>query len=383
MLLRMAKSLMSTSSILAQSNCEMREVLNKQSFLRALGVERKRTERSGEPFLLVLLDADKCGDLERKEKVLEHIVSALSASIRETDILGWYRERHTVGAMFIGIAGSDRKVIENVILNKVRVTLQNRLSGEECTQICTSIHFFPDDWDHDKPGRPSNPVLYPDMAIPDKGVPSLLRIKLVMDVVGSALGLVLCSPLFVVIAVAIKASSKGPVLFRQQRVGRYGRHFTFLKFRSMYIDNDNLVHKEYVAKLIAGETEQEHSGRENKGIYKLKNDKRVTRVGRLLRRTSLDELPQLINVLKGEMSLVGPRPAIPYELAMYQTWHRRRVLEVKPGITGLWQVCGRSRVKFDDMVRLDLRYAKSWSLGLDLKILMCTPGAVIGGAGAC
>ena len=105
--------------------------------------------------------------------------------------------------------------------------------------------------------------------------------------------------------------------------------------------------------------------------------------GKFLRRTSLDELPQLVNVLKGDMSLVGPRPAIPYEVAAYQTWHRRRVLEVKPGITGLWQVTGRSSVKFDEMVRLDLRYATSWSPWLDFKILMRTPGAVIGGAGAC
>ena len=117
-------------------------------------------------------------------------------------------------------------------------------------------------------------------------------------------------------------------------------------------------------------------------VYKITNDKRVTPIGKFLRRTSLDELPQFINVLRGEMSLVGPRPAIPYELAVYKTWHRRRVLEVKPGITGLWQVTGRSRVKFDDMVRLDLRYATSWSPWLDFKILMRTPMAVIKGSGA-
>ena len=118
------------------------------------------------------------------------------------------------------------------------------------------------------------------------------------------------------------------------------------------------------------------------GVYKLTKDERITRVGAILRRTSLDELPQLFNVLKGEMSLVGPRPAIPYEVAAYQTWHRRRVLEVKPGITGLWQVNGRSRVAFDEMVRLDLRYAREWSPWLDLKILLRTPRAVIVGEGA-
>jgi lipopolysaccharide/colanic/teichoic acid biosynthesis glycosyltransferase len=149
----------------------------------------------------------------------------------------------------------------------------------------------------------------------------------------------------------------------------------------MYVNNDHSVHQEFVRKLIASEAADAPS-RNGEGVYKIKNDKRVTRVGKVLRRTSLDELPQFLNVLKGEMSLVGPRPAIPYELAAYQTWHRRRVLEVKPGITGLWQVTGRSTVKFDEMVRLDLRYATSWTPWLDFRILMLTPLAVIRGSGA-
>ena len=151
----------------------------------------------------------------------------------------------------------------------------------------------------------------------------------------------------------------------------------------MRVNNDQKVHQDYVTQLITGGTQQFPSNENTSNVYKLTNDTRVTRIGKVLRRTSLDELPQLVNVLKGDMSLVGPRPAIPYELAAYQTWHRRRVLEVKPGITGLWQVTGRSRVKFDDMVRLDLRYATSWSPWLDIKILMRTPGAVLGGSGAC
>jgi lipopolysaccharide/colanic/teichoic acid biosynthesis glycosyltransferase len=118
------------------------------------------------------------------------------------------------------------------------------------------------------------------------------------------------------------------------------------------------------------------------GIYKIVNDPRVTPLGRFLRRSSLDELPQFFNVLKGDMSLVGPRPPLPYEFERYFTWHRRRVLEIKPGITGLWQICGRSKTSFDEMVRLDLRYAREWSLWLDLKILLETPIAVIFRAGA-
>ena len=165
-------------------------------------------------------------------------------------------------------------------------------------------------------------------------------------------------------------------------MGQHGRSFTFLKFRSMYTDNDHSEHQEYVTKLIAQEDGDGAALHNGNGVYKITNDRRVTRIGKFLRRTSLDELPQLINVLIGDMSLVGPRPPIPYELAAYQTWHRRRVLEVKPGITGLWQVTGRSRVKFDEMVRLDLRYATTWTPWLDLKILIRTPMAVIKGSGA-
>jgi lipopolysaccharide/colanic/teichoic acid biosynthesis glycosyltransferase len=148
----------------------------------------------------------------------------------------------------------------------------------------------------------------------------------------------------------------------------------------MRVDSDETEHKEYVKRLIAGVAERVPATTGGQGVYKLVGDKRITPVGKFLRMTSLDELPQFLNVLRGDMSLVGPRPPLPYELAAYQTWHRRRVLQVKPGITGLWQVTGRSRVRFDDMVRLDLRYAISWSPWLDVKILMKTPAAVIKGA---
>jgi lipopolysaccharide/colanic/teichoic acid biosynthesis glycosyltransferase len=205
--------------------------------------------------------------------------------------------------------------------------------------------------------------------------------KRAIDIVGGTLLALLCLPFCVLIALLVKATSKGPVLFRQQRVGQHGKQFTFLKFRSMYVDNDHSVHKEFVTQMITRELDRDKSER-NQGVYKLTSDKRITRLGKFLRRTSLDELPQFINVLRGDMSLVGPRPPIPYELAAYQTWHRRRLLEVKPGITGLWQVTGRSTVDFDEMVRLDLRYATSWTPWLDLRILIRTPAAVIKGSGA-
>ncbi|MFZ0743820.1 MAG: sugar transferase [Terracidiphilus sp.] len=356
--------------------------LEEESFKRIIAIERKRTERSKAPFVLMLLEATNHQSSEKDRSALDCVLSALLSSSRDTDVVGWYKDGTTVGAMFTGLVVNDRNSILNTILTRVSSTLRDELTFDQFNQVSISLHFFPDDWDDDDSGRPSNPALYPDLLNNDNAKRPLLIIKRAIDIAGSAMLAILCSPLCLIIALAIKVSSKGPVLFRQQRVGQYGQSFTFLKFRSMYVNNDHGVHKEYVTNLISRREETEHSNGNGQKIYKLTNDKRVTRIGMFLRRTSLDELPQFLNVLKGDMSLVGPRPPIPYELASYQTWHRRRLLEVKPGITGLWQVTGRSCVNFDEMVRLDLRYAMSWSPWLDLKILMRTPIAVIRGSGA-
>jgi len=362
-------------------SAEERAIQNEENFKRMIAVERKRTERSREPFLLMLLEAGNHHQrAEKNTNALDKIISAMLLSTRETDVVGWYKDRTTVGVMFTGLTIEDKNAVLSTILSRVSAALRDELTSDQFSQISLSFHFFPDHWDHENSGRPSNPALYPDLFSTSSEQRSLLIVKRAMDIAGSALLLVLFAPLLLVIAAVVKASSQGPVLFKQHRVGQYGRRFTFLKFRSMRADNDPSVHREYVTKLIAGEAERIPSHADDKGVYKLANDKRITPIGRFLRKTSLDELPQFLNVLKGDMSLVGPRPPIPYELAAYQTWHRRRVLEVKPGITGLWQVTGRSRVKFDDMVRLDLRYAMSWSPWLDVKILMRTPGAVIKGA---
>ena len=355
-------------------------ILGEESFKRMIAVERKRTERSREPFLLMLLEAGEQKRTEKRGRALDMVVDAMRLSTRETDIVGWYKEQMTVGVMFTGLNVDDRNAVLSTILSRVSSALRSELTSDQFGQISLSFHFFPDHWDGEHSDRPSNPALYPDLFSKNNNKRSLLVMKRTMDITGSALLLILCAPLLAAIAIMVKLTSKGPILFRQHRVGQYGRRFTFLKFRSMRVDNDVSVHQEYVTKLIAGAAERVTSAADGKSVYKLANDPRVTKIGAFLRKTSLDELPQLLNVLKGDMSLVGPRPPIPYELAAYQTWHRRRVLEVKPGITGLWQVTGRSRVKFDDMVRLDLRYATSWSPWLDLKILLRTPGAVIKGA---
>lgn len=330
----------------------------------------------------MLLEAGNQPGTKEQGKALENMGASLVSSSRDTDVVGWYRDESTVGVLFTGLGSKDKGSILSTILSRVKSMLSDDQVSADFNQVSISFHFFPDDWDHSNSGRPSNPALYPDLVPEGRQRRSLLVVKRAIDVAGSALVLSLCSPIFLMIALAIKISSRGPILFRQQRVGQHGECFTFLKFRSMYVNNDERVHRKFVTEMIANETAPEHAGKKTDGVYKIKNDSRVTRVGKFLRRTSLDELPQLLNVLTGEMSLVGPRPAIPYELAAYQTWHRRRVLEAKPGITGMWQVAGRSRVKFDDMVRMDLRYAMAWSPWLDLKILLLTPMAVIRGSGA-
>jgi exopolysaccharide biosynthesis polyprenyl glycosylphosphotransferase len=309
-------------------------------------------------------------------------LSALQGATRETDVTGWYTLNSVVGVMFTEIV-LDNNAVLSTILSRVGELLRQKLDTDQFSRIKFSFHVFPDDWDSQDPERPSNPTLYPDLEKRQESNRPARAIKRMIDVLGSLTLLVLLSPVFFVIAAAIKLSSQGPVLFRQQRIGEHGTPFTFLKFRSMYVNNDASQHKEYVRQLIAGQAAKQPANGTGEGVFKLTNDPRITPVGNFLRRTSLDELPQFLNVLSGDMSLVGPRPPVPYEVDAYATWHRRRLLEAKPGITGLWQVQGRSRVGFDDMVRLDLRYARNCSPWLDLKILVQTPKAVIAGNGAC
>jgi lipopolysaccharide/colanic/teichoic acid biosynthesis glycosyltransferase len=359
-----------------------RTPLDEATFRQMIAIERKRTERSKAPFVLMLLQADSDQGMKKARATLDIVTKTLMASSRDTDLIGWYEEEVTLGAIFTGLVVSDKRSILETFLAKINAMLKEELTEDQFNKLRISFHFFPDDWDHEKPGRASNEALYPDLTRNDKGRRSVLLIKRVVDIAGSLSMLLLCFPVFLAIALAVKFTSKGPVFFRQRRVGRYGKTFTFLKFRSMYVNNDASVHKEFVTRLIASQTSNVPAQATGTSVYKLTNDKRITNVGKFLRRTSLDELPQFLNVLAGDMSLVGPRPPIPYELAAYQTWHRRRLLGVKPGITGLWQVISRSTVQFDDMVRLDLRYASTWTPWLDLKILLRTPLAVIKGTGA-
>jgi lipopolysaccharide/colanic/teichoic acid biosynthesis glycosyltransferase len=357
-------------------------MLPQKLFMKLLCLERKRTERSERRFVLMLLDA---GNLLKQAKapVMPNLVSAISQSTRDTDLMGWYTEGAIIGVIFTEIAGNEDKAVVQSLSAKLTGSLRETLSPQEMNEIKLSFHIFPEDWNDSEPNCPVTATLQIALGSEIHRKRVSLVVKRLIDIAGSVAGLILCLPVLVLIAIAIRLTSKGPVLFRQVRLGQYGKKFTFLKFRSMYVNSDPKIHEEYVKRLIQGTPGTEQTNGNRQILYKLTADPRITPVGRFLRSTSLDELPQFLNVLCGHMSLVGPRPPVLYEFNRYDLWHRQRLLAVRPGITGLWQVDGRSRVKFDDMVRLDIRYARSWSLWLDIRILLRTPRAVLSGNGAC
>ena len=202
--------------------------------------------------------------------------------------------------------------------------------------------------------------------------------KRALDVLLSGLAMLVLSPALAVMALLVRRSSPGPIFFVQERIGKNGIPFKFYKFRTMVHNSDDAIHRQFAAMFINGgsDTEKKDSGK----VFKMTNDPRVTAIGRWLRKTSLDELPQLWNILKGEMTIVGPRPPIAYELDHYLPWHHER-LRVTPGLTGLWQVSGRSNVPFEEMVRLDIHYINSWTILEDVRIILKTIPVVLRGSG--
>ena len=330
----------------------------------------------------MLMESTKLFKPKSDHRALDNVLFALARCTRDTDTKGWYKHETTIGVIYTELGvNADGWLVADALREKVTKALSTILSISQINEISLTFHVFPENWDDGSSQEEGKSSLY-DNLLHETAPKRLPRFgKRLMDVVGSSLALLFFLPLFLAIAIAIRLTSKGPILFCQQRLGQYGRNFNFLKFRSMYVDNDPAIHQEYVRLFIAN---RDNSGQAAQGqpTYKLTADPRVTSIGRFLRRTSLDELPQFLNVLVGDMSLVGPRPPVLYEVECYHAWHRTRLLAAKPGITGLWQVEGRSRVKFDDMVRMDLRYARSWSLWLDVKILLRTPWAVFSANGA-
>jgi lipopolysaccharide/colanic/teichoic acid biosynthesis glycosyltransferase len=346
------------------------DVLPRADFLRHLEREKRRVDRSKASLSVVVFSldgarADPAGDTDR-------LLAELWQRKRETDVIGYLSDDR------VAVLLPDTNAKGATVLTQ-KVIAQCRGLAVATVAATYPDRVFDDLKAEHRDAHDVNPLFPEGLAGTRAGSYPLKR---AVDVVGALAALLLLSPLLLAIAFAVAATSRGPIIFKQVRLGKRGVPFTFYKFRSMRCGADDRVHREYVAKLINGNLEEINQGAAAKPLYKMQDDPRITRIGKLLRKTSLDELPQLFNVLKGDMSLVGPRPPLPYEAEKYQPWHLRRVLEIKPGITGLWQVNGRSRTSFDEMVRLDLRYVRTCSLGLDLKILVGTVRAVLEGEGA-
>jgi lipopolysaccharide/colanic/teichoic acid biosynthesis glycosyltransferase len=354
-------------------------VIKEELFRAILIMERKRSDRFHQRLALLLVTVNnRPGAVS--STIWEAVIEALSAAKRETDVLGWFESGTVIGIVLPQFRAPD--VIHACDFEaRVRRELAKRLDTETASRLAIRLHV------HTNPTREreqkpwsADPSLFQELRSSHGRRMLYDPIKRGLDIIGSATLLVLLLPLFLLIAALVKVTSRGPAFFGQRRIGHMMKPFTMLKFRTMRLNADHGIHVEFMNRFIkSGGQAQERGG---EAVFKLVCDPRVTLVGRVLRKTSFDELPQLWNVLRGEMSLVGPRPPLPYELEQYKSWHCRRVLDAKPGITGLWQVAGRSRTTFDEMVRLDLRYARSRSIWEDVKILLATPAAVISGRGA-
>ena len=349
---------------------ERRHVISEDLFRDALVRERKRADRFEDAFVVLLVTLDRrLVDLP----ALTHLVTSMSQSQPGADVIGWFEQGAVLGVIR-SIPTREPGDAATALANAFRRELGRVLTPDQAG--CCSIRC--ETYSSRSDAIP--PVIF-DPAHQRHSARHVARTvaKRGLDIAGSVACLIAFGPAFLCAATAVKLTSKGPVFFRQQRVGEAGRAFTMFKFRTMHVNADHRIHQEYVENFIHA-NQPATSGTD--AVFKLVNDPRVTPVGDFLRKSSLDEIPQFWNVLRGDMSLVGPRPPLPYEVARYKRWHRRRVLEAKPGITGLWQVTGRSRTTFDEMVRLDLRYAGNQSVWTDLKILLATPRAVLSGRGA-
>jgi exopolysaccharide biosynthesis polyprenyl glycosylphosphotransferase len=351
-----------------------RHVMNADVFRTVLVRERKRADRSNQPFVVLLASVDQSEE-SLAPTIWEATINALVATKRDTDVMGWFELNATI-ALIAPDIDSHAPTVARELEQRLRSELSKLLDQESANRVALNLHIHGTDPD----GLWSVEPLLEQTAPLERRARMQAAFKRVLDIMGSGALLILLAPLFLLLAALVKLKSPGPVFFRQQRVGEAAKPFTMLKFRSMHVNSDSAIHQQYVTWFITA-SDQEKA--EKGAVFKLTNDPRITPIGGFLRKSSLDELPQLWNVFRGDMSLVGPRPPLEYEVQKYAPWHRRRVLEAKPGITGLWQVTGRSRTTFDEMVRLDLRYARKVSVWTDIKILLATPRAVIMGKGAC
>jgi len=338
-------------------------------FHEQLHLETLRAQRSKSTLSIILLTPDKETNAEPINMV--KVLGDVRKKTRDTDICGF------VNANVICVLLPDTN-------EEGAKEICAKLAGES-SKLSITTSSYPD---HIFESLTKNGYVRPDafpFELKDLSASSSrfkLAIKRAIDIAGAIVGLVLFMPVMLITALSIKATSPGPIIFRQTRLGKHGAPFTFYKFRSMHVNIDDQIHREYIKNFIKGDHEKANQGDAEQPLYKIKSDPRISTVGRFIRKTSIDELPQFFNVLKGDMSLVGPRPPIPYEVEKYQPWHLRRILDMKPGITGLWQVEGRSKTEWNDSVRLDIRYIQNWSLLFDLQILFRTVKEVLRCRGA-
>lgn len=356
-------------------------LLAEESFREAITRERKRAERSGRVLALLQVERKDQVPLDSADRV--SVVTDTLADLKgDLGTLGWVVERRTIGLLVPEIDAQDVTDVCTALAAECEQAVARQAGREAGLDLSVRLRVFPEqDRSGETLAQSVDPVLYPELFGNRRVKPGVLFAKRSLDVALSGLLLILLLPAFALIAAAVKITSPGPAFFRQERVGYLMQPFTMYKFRTMHESADHQVHHTYVSWFITASDQTQTD--EQSTVFKLTNDDRITPIGRVLRRTSLDELPQLWNVLIGDMSLVGPRPALAYEVRQYKPWHRGRVLQAKPGITGLWQVVGRSRTTFDEMVRMDLHYARTMSLWTDIKIILATPMAMITGKGAC
>ena len=340
------------------------------AFLKELHREERRAERSKAPLSLVLYRI--VDNSAQASQVVLQLVELIHSTMRVTDILGH------VGTDTIAVLCPDTDA------HGTKAFMQKIEAKATELQFAAVAATYPDNlFERLADDGKAAPAFQPFHASDAMGRQAhAYPLKRVLDIAGALLALALLGPFMIVVAAAIALTSRGPIIFKQTRVGAGGTPFTFYKFRSMATNADDRIHREFVAKLIEKGDSPGVAAGAQAATFKMKADPRITPLGRFIRKTSIDELPQFFNVLMGDMSLVGPRPPIPYEAARYQPWHLRRLMTLKPGLTGIWQVEGRSKVTFNEMVRMDLRYIRECSLLLDLKILLKTVVVVARGDGA-
>jgi len=342
--------------------------LGERLFKDALVRERRQADRQAAPFAVLVVDRIR---RPSDGSAWVPIVRAVSAVKGDAEVAGWLEKDAALGLLLP--EASAKRALK--VKWRLRREIATRLGVGALGGLSTRLYAH--GLESAAIGAAFPPVdLLIDAFVPPRHHPVRDAAKRGLDVVGSVVLLATFAPVWLVVFAIVKSTSPGPAIYRQVRVGRRGEPFTMLKFRTMHVNAGDGIHKDYMDWFISSSGQQPRNGSE---VFKLTNDPRITPLGRALRHISMDEVPQFLNVLRGEMSLVGPRPPLPSEVARYQPWHRRRVLEAKPGITGLWQVKGRSRTTFDEMVRMDLEYARTHSLWTDLKLLAATPIAMFKG----